>query len=290
MAHESFEDDVTAAFMNEHFVNIKVDREEQPDVDAVYMEVTQAMTGHGGWPMTVFATPTGQPFFCGTYFPPVPDARHAVVPAAARLGVDAWRNRRAEVRRAGQHIVGALASNREKPPAGALPPTADQLDAAVRTLQGSYDGRRGGFGDAPKFPPSMVLEFLLRHHARTGDRLALHMVEGTCEAMARGGIYDQLAGGFARYSVDADWVVPHFEKMLYDNALLLRSIRTGGRRAVRRLRAASRSRQPTGCCATCAPTRAESPRRSTRTARAWRASSTCGLPRRSAPTPLSSSQ
>jgi uncharacterized protein YyaL (SSP411 family) len=221
MAHESFEDEATAAYLNEHFVSIKVDREERPDVDAVYMEATQAMTGHGGWPMTVLATPEGEPFFCGTYFPPEP--RHGM-PSFRQLLTsvsEAWQDRRDDVESSARRIVAALTERTSLPP-GDAPPTADQLDAAVRSLQSTYDVARGGFGGAPKFPPSMVLEMLLRQHARTGDPSSLAMVEATCEAMARGGIYDQLGGGFARYSVDAEWVVPHFEKMLYDNALLLR--------------------------------------------------------------------
>jgi uncharacterized protein YyaL (SSP411 family) len=221
MAHESFEDEATAAYLNEHFVSIKVDREERPDVDAVYMEATQAMTGHGGWPMTVLATPEGAPFFCGTYFPPEP--RHGMPSFRQLLASisEAWQDRRDDVESSARRIVAALAE-RTSLPTGDSPPTAAQLDAAVRSLQGPYDVARGGFGGAPKFPPSMVLEMLLRHHARTGDPASLAMVEATCEAMARGGIYDQVGGGFARYSVDAEWVVPHFEKMLYDNALLLR--------------------------------------------------------------------
>jgi uncharacterized protein YyaL (SSP411 family) len=221
MAHESFEDEATAAAVNADFVAVKVDREERPDVDAVYTEATQALTGQGGWPMTVFTTPDGHPFFCGTYFPPTP--RHGMPSFPQLLGsvAQAWRERREEVVEAGQRIVGGLAE-RAGLPAGDGPPTPEHLAAAVRNLASTYDAERGGFGGAPKFPPSMVLELLLRHHARTGDPDALRMAEGTCEAMARGGIYDQLAGGFARYSVDAGWVVPHFEKMLYDNALLLR--------------------------------------------------------------------
>ena len=221
MAHESFEDEATAAYLNENFVSVKVDREERPDVDAVYMEATQAMTGQGGWPMTVLATADGEPFFCGTYFPPEP--RHGMPSFRQLLAsvTEAWQDRRNDVEASARRIVAAL-TERTSLPAGNSPPTADQLDAAVISLQSTYDESRGGFGGAPKFPPSMVLEQLLRHHARTGNASALRMVEGTCEAMARGGIYDQLGGGFARYSVDADWVVPHFEKMLYDNALLLR--------------------------------------------------------------------
>ena len=221
MAHESFEDERTAALMNEHFVCVKVDREERPDVDAVYMEAVQAMTGHGGWPMTAFLTPDGEPFYCGTYFPPIP--RHGMPSFAQVLQsvAQAWRERREEVRKAGAHVVEQLRERTGFPP-GEGPPSAEQLDAAVRVLAREHDGVHGGFGDAPKFPPSMVLEFLLRHNGRTGDPTALDLAAATLEAMARGGIYDQLGGGFARYSVDAEWVVPHFEKMLYDNALLLR--------------------------------------------------------------------
>lgn len=210
MAHESFEDEATARLMNELFVNVKVDREERPDVDAVYMGAVQAMTGQGGWPMTVFATPGGHPFYAGTYFPRPHFQRllHAVS--------QAWRQDREGVLTQGEKVVEAL-SERAGMPSGPLP-TAETLDLAERNLAQSFDERRGGFGGAPKFPPSMVLEFLLRH----GTPEATRMAEATMEAMARGGMYDQLGGGFARYSVDADWVVPHFEKMLYDNALLLR--------------------------------------------------------------------
>lgn len=223
MAHESFEDEVTAAFLNEHFVAVKVDREERPDVDAVYMAATQAMTGHGGWPMTVFATPGGEPFYCGTYFPPRPVGGMPSFPQVLASMAAAWRTRRAEVDQSATTIREALA---EQVPLSGLPhgevvrPAA--VDSALAALARSYDAGRGGFGGAPKFPPSMLLEWLLRHHARTGDEPALRMASRTLEAMARGGLYDQLAGGFARYSVDAEWVVPHFEKMLYDNALLLR--------------------------------------------------------------------
>ncbi len=220
MAHESFEDSATAQAMNSDFVCVKVDREERPDVDAVYMEATQAMTGQGGWPMTVFVTPDGEPFFCGTYFPPQPRPGMPSFPQLLGAVAEAWRERRDELLAVGQQVVSQLGTN-DRVPAG---PTLDAaaLDTAVRELATSYDEENGGFGTAPKFPPSMVLEFLLRHAARTGDDEALRMVDGTAEAMARGGMYDQLAGGFARYTVDAGWVVPHFEKMLYDNALLLR--------------------------------------------------------------------
>ncbi|HEX6755659.1 MAG TPA: thioredoxin domain-containing protein, partial [Mycobacteriales bacterium] len=211
MAHQSFEDPEIARLVNDTVVAIKVDREERPDVDAVYMEATQGMTGSGGWPMTCFLTPDGAPFFCGTYFPP---AQFRQLLTAVRA---AWDERRAEVVESGQRVVSALAAPRGVTP---VPMDPAVLDRAATALRADHDSRRGGFGGAPKFPPSMVLEFLLRRHARTGD--GLDLVTGTAEAMARGGMYDQLAGGFARYSVDADWVVPHFEKMLYDNALLLR--------------------------------------------------------------------
>jgi uncharacterized protein YyaL (SSP411 family) len=220
MAHESFEDQTTAVQMNRDFVCVKVDREERPDVDAVYMTATQALTGSGGWPMTVFATPDGRPFYCGTYFPPRPVSGMPAFRQVLTAMADAWRDQRAEVEATGGRVAGAIANRLELEPA---PLTAELLGRAVDALAGSYDERAGGFDAAPKFPPSMVLEFLLRHAARTGDDRALRMARGTLEAMARGGIHDQLAGGFARYSVDARWVVPHFEKMLYDNALLLRA-------------------------------------------------------------------
>ncbi|MCT2592031.1 thioredoxin domain-containing protein [Streptomyces sp. N2-109] len=221
MAHESFESEETAAFLNEHFVSVKVDREERPDVDAVYMEAVQAATGQGGWPMTVFLTPDAEPFYFGTYFPPEP--RHGMPSFREVLeGVrTAWTGRREEVAEVAGRIVRDLAGrgiayDDPQPPGEAV------LSEALLGLTREFDAVNGGFGGAPKFPPSMVLEFLLRHHARTGSEGALQMVEASCEAMARGGIYDQLGGGFARYSVDAGWVVPHFEKMLYDNALLCR--------------------------------------------------------------------
>jgi uncharacterized protein len=260
MAHESFEDEQTAALMNEHLVSIKVDREERPDVDSVYMAATQAMTGQGGWPMTVFLTPDREPFLCFTYIPRAQFQR--LVLGVAR----AWREDRGQVTAQASQIAAALASQArtlagadllDEPGAGAEPPAgaagestepgavtgpapladlaaaagsadgrlARACDGAVTTLGRGFDEARGGFGGAPKFPPSMVLEFLLRHSERVSGSSAdqaLAMSRVTADAMARGGMYDQLAGGFARYSVDADWVVPHFEKMLYDNALLAR--------------------------------------------------------------------
>ncbi|WP_329335343.1 thioredoxin domain-containing protein [Streptomyces sp. NBC_00663] len=221
MAHESFEDQETADYLNAHFVNIKVDREERPDVDAVYMEAVQAATGQGGWPMTVFLTPDAEPFYFGTYFPPAP--RHGMPSFRQVLeGVrGAWTDRRDEVAEVAEKIVRDLAG-REISYGDAQAPGEEELAGALLGLTREYDPQRGGFGGAPKFPPSMVVEFLLRHHARTGAEGALQMATDTCERMARGGIYDQLGGGFARYSVDREWVVPHFEKMLYDNALLCR--------------------------------------------------------------------
>ncbi|NGO69091.1 thioredoxin domain-containing protein [Streptomyces boncukensis] len=241
MAHESFEDEETAAFLNEHFVSVKVDREERPDVDAVYMEAVQAATGQGGWPMTVFLTPSAEPFYFGTYFPPAP---RPGMPSFRQVldGVrTAWAERHDEV----TDVAGRIARDLSGRALGYGPdrmpraPGAEEAGGALLELTREFDAVRGGFGGAPKFPPSMVLEFLLRHHARTGSRGALQMVEATCEAMARGGLYDQLGGGFARYCVDAEWTVPHFEKMLYDNALLCRVYahlwRTTGSEAARRV-------------------------------------------------------
>ena len=217
MAHESFEDAGTAAQMNEHFVCIKVDREERPDVDAIYMDATQALTGHGGWPMTCFLTPDGQPFYCGTYYPNRPLHGMPTFRQVLEAVSQAWIDRRDELTSAGADVV-RLLGERAAVPTEQTPPDADILEAAVASLRSDFDPAHGGFGGAPKFPPSAVLEFLIRH----GSLGALEMVANTCIAMARGGMYDQLAGGFARYSVDNAWVVPHFEKMLYDNAQLVR--------------------------------------------------------------------
>ncbi|MFF7452634.1 thioredoxin domain-containing protein [Kitasatospora sp. NPDC008115] len=226
MAHESFEDDGTAEYLNERFVAVKVDREERPDVDAVYMEAVQAATGQGGWPMTVFLTPGKEPFYFGTYFPPEP--RHGMPSFRQVLeGVHAaWRDRRDEVAEVAARIRADLAERASVYAVGSgvhQPPGEADLHQALVALSRDFDQRHGGFGGAPKFPPAMVVEYLLRHHARTGSEAALEMAVRTGEAMARGGIHDQLGGGFARYAVDAGWVVPHFEKMLYDNALLLRA-------------------------------------------------------------------
>ncbi|MEU7597489.1 thioredoxin domain-containing protein [Streptomyces sp. NPDC039022] len=226
MAHESFEDAAVAAVVNEHFVPVKVDREERPDVDAVYMEAVQAATGQGGWPMTVFLTPEGEPFYFGTYFPPAP--RHGMPSFMQVLqGVrSAWTDRRDEVGEVAGRIVADLSArslSASLAKGEPVPPGPEDLASALLTLTRDFDAVHGGFGGAPKFPPSMALEFLLRHHARTRSEAALQMVQATAEAMARGGIYDQLGGGFARYAVDETWTVPHFEKMLYDNALLCRT-------------------------------------------------------------------
>jgi uncharacterized protein YyaL (SSP411 family) len=220
MAHESFEDEGTATLMNANFVNIKVDREERPDIDSVYMAATQAMTGQGGWPMTCFLTPEGEPFHCGTYYPPTP---RQGMPSFSQLLVavsEAWTSRPDELREGAAQIIAHL--NEKTGPLAQSVVDDEVLDDLVEKLHDEFDSVNGGFGGAPKFPPSMVLEFLLRHYERTFSTEALSLVESSAEAMARGGIADQLAGGFARYSVDARWVVPHFEKMLYDNALLLR--------------------------------------------------------------------
>lgn len=216
MAHESFEDEGIAAQLNSAFVAIKVDREERPDVDAVYMTATQAMTGQGGWPMTVFAAPDGSPFFCGTYFSKEDFARLLTSVTTA------WRDQRADVLAQGAAVVEAI-GGAQLVGGPTAPISADLLIAAAEGLSKEQDQQFGGFGGAPKFPPHMNLLFLLRHHERTGSAEALEIVRHACEQMARGGVYDQLAGGFARYAVDARWVVPHFEKMLYDNALLLRA-------------------------------------------------------------------
>ncbi len=221
MERESFEDEATAEMMNEHFVNIKVDREERPDVDSIYMSAVQAMTRHGGWPMTVFMTADGAPFYGGTYFPPEP--RHGMPSFKQLLAglADAYENRREEVLQSAENVREYLrAATDASVPRGEL--SEKLLDDAAAALVGQLDGRFGGFGGAPKFPQATNLEVLLRHGKRTGDRAALNGLELTLRQMANGGIYDHLGGGFARYSVDERWLVPHFEKMLYDNALLSR--------------------------------------------------------------------
>jgi uncharacterized protein YyaL (SSP411 family) len=221
MAHESFENSEIAGLMNQNFVCIKVDREERPDIDSIYMTSVQMMTGHGGWPLTVFLRPDLKPFYGGTYFPP--SDRHGM-PGFNRLLLavsDSYQNRKAEVSASADAITDELRRmNRFRQSAEML--TTEILDTALSALSRNFDESNGGFGSAPKFPPSMNLMFLLRQYKRTGSDVALQMVELTLDKMASGGIYDHLGGGFHRYSVDSHWLVPHFEKMLYDNALLVR--------------------------------------------------------------------
>lgn len=221
MEHESFEDEATARIMNEHFVNIKVDMEERPDVDQIYMTFVQLTTGRGGWPMNVFLTPDKLPFFGGTYFPPVSKFNMPGFSQVLLSVAEAYRDKRDELLHSANDILGEMrrVGISEFHPGGL---SLEQLDNAFESMSRSFDATNGGFGGAPKFPPSMTLEFLLRYHHRTGKERALEMVERTCRKMANGGIYDQLGGGFHRYSVDAVWLVPHFEKMLYDNAQLIR--------------------------------------------------------------------
>ena len=219
MAHESFEDEATAAYLNEHFVAIKVDREERPDVDAVYMAATTAMTGQGGWPMTVVLDHDGNPFFAGTYFPDQPRQGMPAFTQVLQALADAWANRGDEVRSVADNVRAHLAQVAGPLPGGDWRP---DVPAVVETLAAEFDPMAGGFGGAPKFPPTMVLEFLRRVAAGPEpDSRVAHMLNRTVAAMAGGGMYDQLGGGFARYSVDRGWVVPHFEKMLYDNGQLL---------------------------------------------------------------------
>jgi len=239
MAHESFEDESTARAMNDDFVNIKVDREERPDVDTIYMRAVVAMTGRGGWPLTAFLTPEGKPFFGGTYFPP--EDRHGL-PSFRKVLLSVsktYRERRDEIQRSAETITAHVVQQDLAPAAPDTELSLSTLDRAVRTLSQQFDSAHGGFGSAPKFPQAMTLDFLLREYHRSGNTHALRMVERTLQKMARGGIYDQLGGGFHRYSVDERWLVPHFEKMLYDNALLsrlyLRAYQATGKPLYRRI-------------------------------------------------------
>jgi uncharacterized protein len=221
MAHESFEDPATAQVMNELFVNIKVDREERPDIDAIYMSAVQAMTGQGGWPMTMFLTPEGVPYHGGTYFPPQDRYGMPSFLRVLRSAAEAYRTRRGDVLDTAERVRGLYAAAQQAAvSSGQLTPA--QLDAAARASAARYDARNGGFEGAPKFPQTMALDFLLRHWRRSGAAQELAIVRTSFVKMARGGIYDQIGGGFHRYSVDDHWLVPHFEKMLYDNALLSR--------------------------------------------------------------------
>jgi uncharacterized protein len=222
MEHESFEDAATAELMNERFVSIKVDREERPDLDAIYMQAVLALTGHGGWPMTVFLTPTGEPFYGGTYYPPEPRGGMPSFRNVLEGISEAYRERRGDVQGQASQLAEAL-RQRPRPATDGEGPGPGALTDALLTLRGQFDEKRGGFGGAPKFPPSCALWFLLRMHRELGSDEARRMAEITLDRMAAGGIHDQLAGGFHRYAVDAIWLVPHFEKMLYDNALLARA-------------------------------------------------------------------
>ncbi len=224
MAHESFEDATIAAALNDAFVNVKVDREERPDVDAVHMEAVTALTGRGGWPMSVFLTPDGHPFFAGTYWPSEPRHGMPAFPDVIAAVSEAWQERRDQVLATAEQIVTGLAEHRAPQPADTL--DVSVVDEAARVAVGAWDQRHGGFGRAPKFPQAMTIEWLLHHHVRTGDDESLAAAVHSLDAMARGGIHDQVGGGFARYSTDERWLVPHFEKMLYDNALLLSAYAT----------------------------------------------------------------
>ncbi len=218
MAHESFEDRATAEYMNEHFVNIKVDREERPDIDAIYMEAAQAMSGHGGWPLTAFLTPGQVPFFAGTYFPPEPRPNLPSFMQLMESISEVWENQREQVDKRSEQLIQQLSmTTRLRAPDD--PIAADSLTKAVESLRAAYDPQLGGFGGAPKFPPHSVIDFLLARTDAADRELALE----TLRKMAGGGIHDQIGGGFSRYSVDSRWHIPHFEKMLYDNALLARS-------------------------------------------------------------------
>ena len=221
MERESFEDAEIAALMNENFVCIKVDREERPDIDSIYMTAVQALTGQGGWPMTVFLTPDGKPFYGGTYFPPEDRGGLPAFPRLVEALAAAYKARRGDVTRTTSQLVQRM-RQLSAGMAGMEPLTVEVLQSAKRAVAGQFDGRHGGVGLQPKFPQPMTYEFLLRHHARTQDPESLEMVELTLTRMAEGGIFDQIGGGFHRYSTDTYWLVPHFEKMLYDNALLAR--------------------------------------------------------------------
>ena len=221
MEHECFENEAIARIMNENFVSIKVDREERPDLDAIYMEAVQAITGSGGWPLTVFLTPQMKPFYGGTYFPPEDRGGLSGFPRVLQTVTQAYRTRKGEVESAAAQIIAYLNRSVEKS-SESEPLTEKMPGIAYTAIRASFDAQNGGFGSAPKFPQPMLLEFLLRQCCRTGDPLCILMVEHTLSRMAKGGIYDQIGGGFHRYSVDARWLVPHFEKMLYDNALLSR--------------------------------------------------------------------
>ncbi len=220
MAHESFENEAIAAVMNEHFINVKVDREERPDLDEIYMNAVIALSGSGGWPMSVFLTPDLKPFYGGTYYPPDDRYGRAGFPTVLKGVADAWENRREEVLQGAGQLTAHITQQMSTAPAAEGELTQALLDGAIKQLHASYDAEEGGWGHAPKFPSSASIHFALRAWNRSGDPATLAMATKTLDAMARGGMYDQLGGGFHRYSVDGQWLVPHFEKMLYDNAQL----------------------------------------------------------------------
>jgi uncharacterized protein YyaL (SSP411 family) len=222
MAHECFENHDIASLMNQHFINIKVDREERPDLDSIYMEAVQAITGSGGWPLTVFLTPKGAPFFGGTYFPPEDRRGMPGFSKVLAAVAEAYRNRRGDIEQHAREIITALSRGEITNDVIVEPLTVDLMSNTFTVLRSNFDFENGGFGGAPKFPQSQALQFLLRYASRFSDNKALDMVEFTLEKMARGGIYDQIGGGFHRYTTDQYWMIPHFEKMLYDNALLSR--------------------------------------------------------------------
>ena len=223
MAHESFENEDIAQIMNEHFVSIKVDREERPDLDQIYMTATTAMTGQGGWPLTVFLSPDGKPFYGGTYFPPVAKWGSPGFKDLLKTIAQSWKDRRSEILTSSDEITQLLRQQTQRFTASTEMPSAVILDDAYHQISRQFDHQNGGFGGAPKFPMGHQLSFLLRYHKRSHEKKALEMVEATLTAIAKGGIYDHLGGGFHRYSTDACWHVPHFEKMLYDQALLVRA-------------------------------------------------------------------
>jgi uncharacterized protein YyaL (SSP411 family) len=266
MAHESFEDDETAAYMNEHFVNVKVDREERPDVDAVYMEAVQAMTGHGGWPMTSFLTAKGEPFFCGTYWPLQPGRGMPSFRQVLQSVVETWQTRRDEVEAAGADVVRRLS---KQPGGPSAPITAELLDAAARNLRASYDGIHGGFGGAPKFPPSMVLEFLLRHSARTGAGWTWSSTPAGRWPPAGCTTSWPAASPATRWTPSGSSRTSR--RCCTTTRCCSASTRTCGAPPASRAPAGWRSRRPTSCCATCGRSRAASPPRWTPTRRGRRA-------------------
>ena len=267
MAHESFESETTAALMNELFVNVKVDREERPDVDAVTMEAAVGMTGSGGWPTTVFMTPDAKPFYAGTYFPPEPRHGMPSFPELLRAISETWRERRDDIERQAERIDGALRSTARLGRRRRGPLTSALLAEAARGIAATFEPAFGGFGRAPKFPAASTLELLLRR----GDERSLEIVTATLDGMAAGGFYDVVGGGFHRYSVDDRWLVPHFEKMLYDNARPRLDLppRVGRHRASRATARSSRRRSAT-CSASSRCPRVGSRRRTTPTPRASR--------------------